>query len=117
MSWTFDRSAYRIPYPPTARARLLVGTEEWALVDCSERGIRYLAPPGDLPEAGTPVSGMVRLLSDRTPIRVDGRVVRCFGGEVAVELDPPGIPARVLFGEQRYLAQRFPARFGPGAQG
>ncbi len=113
MTWTFDRSAYRIPYPPSARARLFVGTDELALVDCSERGVRYVSLPGPLPEPGDVITGRVRLLCDRTPIEVTGKVVRLFDREVAVELDAPGIPARLLFGEQRFLAQRFPARFGP----
>lgn len=113
MTWTFDRSAYRIPYPPTARALLVMGRDERPLVDISERGFRYVAAPGPLPEPGGVVEGTVRLLSDRTPIEVTGKVVRIFDREIAVELESPGIPARLLFGEQRFLARRFPARFGP----
>jgi Tfp pilus assembly protein PilZ len=80
------------------------------LVDCSERGIRYVAATQDLPEIGAEVSGQVQLLSDRKRISVVGTVVRCWAGEVAVELKSPGIPVQAIFAEQRHLAKRFPAR-------
>ncbi len=82
------------------------------LVDCSERGIRYIAATEVLPEIGSEVSGQVRLLSDRQSITVAGTVVRCWAGEVAVELRSPGIPVQAIFAEQRHLAKRFPARMG-----
>jgi hypothetical protein len=111
MPFEFDRSTYRIPYPPTARGRLLAGGVEYQLVDCSERGIRYMTEIANMPEPGTRVSGTVRLLSGGPAHPVDGTVVRCRSGEVAVELDAPGIPVQAVFAEQRYLGRRFPLRF------
>ncbi|MGQ0647938.1 MAG: PilZ domain-containing protein [Gemmatimonadaceae bacterium] len=111
MSFPFDRRSYRLPYPPTARAKFSVDGKELALVDCSERGLRYLGDVKDPPEIGTRIAGTVKLLSGGPAIHVEGSVVRIQSGEVAVELDAPGIGVQALFSEQRYLARRFPARF------
>ena len=116
MPWEFERSAYRIPYPPTARGKVVVDKHEFVLVDCSERGIRYVSEPGTLPELGTRMAGEVTLLSSRQPYLIEGTVVRCEGTEVAVALDAPGLPAQAIFAEQRYLARRFPARYSPATQ-
>lgn len=112
MAWQFERSEYRIPYPPSARGTFTLGTRELPLVDCSERGLRYFAQDTGLPEAGSRVEGMVRLLSGRQAFPVQGTVVRCVEDEVAVCLDRPGLPMQAIFAEQRYLAQHFPARLG-----
>jgi hypothetical protein len=112
MSFPFDRRSYRIPYPPTARGTFTVNGEELPLVDCSERGLRYAARADQLPDVGTLVSGKVTLLSSRQAIAISGTVVRCWAGEVAIELAAPGIPVQAIFAEQRYMAKRFPARMG-----
>ncbi len=118
MSFAFDRATYRIPYPPRARPRFYLGGRELEVVDCSEKGVRYVAPAGQpLPEAGDRITGEIRLLSRTERLALDGTVLRCFGNEVAVELDHPGIPLQAIFGEQRYLARRFPARYSGGATG
>ena len=116
MSWEFERSAYRIPYPPSARAKFQIDKFELVCVDCSERGIRYVATSATLPEAGARIAGTVTLLSSRQGYAVEGTVMRCEGHEVALALDAPGIPAQALFDEQRYLAKRFPARYSAGAK-
>lgn len=110
MSYEFERSAYRIPYPPTARPRLKLGEREVPLVDCSERGLRYCVDDTLLPPIGSRVIGQVTLLSGGPALAVEGTVIRCQSGEVAVQLNEPGIPFRAVFAEQRYLGQRFPAR-------
>ena len=115
MSWQFERSEYRIPYPPSARGTFTLGTREVGLVDCSERGIRYFAEDTGIPEAGARVVGMVRLLSGKQAFPVQGTVVRTVDEEVAVCLDAPGLPMQAIFAEQRYLAQHFPARYGTSA--
>lgn len=110
MSYEFERSAYRIPYPPTARPRLRLGDREMSIVDCSERGLRFAADSTPLPEVGTRISGSVQLLSGGPALSVEGTVIRCQEGEVAVKLQAPGIPFRAVFAEQRFLGQRFPGR-------
>jgi hypothetical protein len=111
MSFDFDRSEYRLPYPPTARAILRMGKLELPLIDCSERGLRYLAPAGEMPEVGLRIEGSVKLLSGGPAHEIEGTVVRCHSGEVAVNLDRPGIPVSAMFAEQRFLSRRFPLRF------
>ena len=110
MSYPFDRGEYRIPYPPSARPRLILGEGEFAVVDCSQRGLRYVAAVGELPEIGSVIEGRVRLLSKREWLDVTGKVVRIQDGEVAVHLERPGIPMQRVYDEQRYLARHFPAR-------
>lgn len=112
MSFTFDRATYRIPYPPQARPRLYMDGVELEVVDCSESGVRYIAREGrPLPAPDAPIVGELRLLSRPERIALEGVVLRCFGNEVAVRLEKPGIPMQAIFGEQRYLARRFPARY------
>lgn len=110
MSYPFNRGEYRIPYPPSARPRLILGEREVVVVDCSQRGLRYVAEAGELPEIGSVVEGRVRLLSKREWLDVSGIIVRIQDGEVAVHLERPGIPMQRVFDEQRYLARHFPAR-------
>jgi len=110
MSYEFERSAYRIPYPPSARPRLMMGDREVPLVDCSERGLRFAADASALPAVGSAIRGQVVLLSGGPALSVEGTVIRCQSGEVAVQLKAPGIPVRAVFAEQRFLGQRFPAR-------
>ncbi len=110
MSYEFERSAYRIPYPATARPRLKLGEREVPLVDCSERGLRFSADDTVLPPVGSHIRGQVLLLSGGPALTIEGTVIRCQSGEVAVQLKAPGIPVRAVFAEQRYLGQRFPAR-------
>ncbi|MCC6317310.1 MAG: PilZ domain-containing protein [Gemmatimonadaceae bacterium] len=116
MAWQFERSEYRIPYPPSARATFTLDGRTLPLVDCSERGLRYVSQGVARPEPGATVAGTVRLLSSRQPISVQGKVVRCEGDEVAVHLASPGLPMQAIFAEQRHLARHFPARYGPGPQ-
>lgn len=110
MSYEFERSEYRIPYPPTARPRLRLGDREVPLVDCSERGLRFCADDASLPQVGSRITGQILLLSGGPALPIEGTVIRCQSGEVAVQLKAPGIPFRAVFAEQRFLGQRFPAR-------
>ena len=110
MNFRFERSEYRIPYPPTARPRFIMGREERDVVDCSEKGLRYVGEQGFFPEEGAVVSGKVHLVSGGAPVEVRGVVVRVQNGEVAVHLEKPGIPVQRVFQEQRYLSRHFPAR-------
>lgn len=110
MSYEFERAAYRIPYPPSARPRLMLGECEVPVVDCSERGLRFTVDGIAIPSVGSLIIGRVHLLSGGPALIVEGTVIRCQEGEVAVRLKAPGIPVRAVFAEQRFLGQRFPAR-------
>lgn len=113
MAYTFDRSTYRIPYPPSARAGFELAGRRLPIVDCSEGGLRFEAPQeADLPQLGDEIEGIVHLFSQPEGFRVGGHVVRIEGRAVALSLARPGLPMQALFAEQRYLARRFPARYG-----
>lgn len=101
-----DRAVYRAVYPSGYPASLIPHvvlegeTSSTPLLDCSEQGIRYAATPGDDQPLGTPVAGEIR--SAERPTRYfKGHVVRAQPGEVALRLDPPGLPFSMLLAEQR----------------
>jgi hypothetical protein len=116
MEWQYERTSYRIPYPANAQATATINATVVRLMDCSDRGLRYVAEAA-IPASGSRITATVRLLSDDEEHEVEGVVVRTVGTEVAVALDAPGIPTRAIYAEQRWLAQRFPARFRPLDQG
>ncbi len=101
-----DRAVYRVvypvSYPTTLIPHVLLDGESNAvpLLDCSEHGIRYRIVSGDTLALGTPVSGEVQR-EDRPPLSFSGHLVRVEPGEVAVRLDPPGLPFSLLLAEQR----------------
>lgn len=101
-----DREVYRAVYPvsyPTALTPHVLLDGEVVpvpLLDCSEQGIRYQATPGESPPLGTPVTGELRC-PERAPRSFKGHVVRAEPGEVALRLDPPGLPFSLLLAEQR----------------
>lgn len=79
------------------------------VVDCSEEGLRY-RPASALPEIGSVVQGTVKFQSVATEVAVRGKVIRCQAGEVAIQLDAPGLPRSVIFSEQRFIGKRYPQR-------
>ena len=101
-----DREVYRVVYPvsyPTALIPhvLLDGeSNPVPLLDSSEHGIRYRIVSGDTLALGTPVSGELQR-QDHAPLSFSGHLVRVEPGEVAVRLDPPGLPFSLLLAEQR----------------
>jgi hypothetical protein len=63
------------------------------LRDVSVSGIRYQVAPFERPPAvGDAVSGELRVDAE-TIIEIRGRVIRRMGQEVALAIDPPGLPA------------------------
>ena len=88
----------------------MLARTELEVVDCSERGLRYIAGATPLPDIGTEILGTLRLVSGGAPIAVIGVVVRVHEGEIALQLTKPGIPVQRVFQEQRYLGKHFPAR-------
>ena len=107
MDHSSERQHFRVVYPLMGRPRILIGTDEHMVVDCSEGGLRYEAKSKALPEVGKHVLGRVRF---RRGVEVDisGRVVRVQEGTVALRLDLPGIPMAMILDEQRFLRTNFP---------
>lgn len=97
-----ERTYYRIPYPTVEGPRLVTGDRVLQVLDCSERGVRFLAHSHAMPETGERIRGRIRF-SRGAEVTVEGVVVRVFGPQVALRLDPPGIPFREILQEQIYL--------------
>ena len=102
MPRSYERSAYRIPYPFVESPRLIVGTQVLQVVDCSEKGLRFRAAPQEVPEVGTRVQGRLRFPRGAEVV-IDGTVVRVKDDEVALHLTDAGVPFRVILQEQIHL--------------
>lgn len=102
MPRSYERSAYRIPYPFIESPRLIVGMQVLQVVDCSERGLRFRAPGPELPELGTRLRGRLRFPRG-AEVGIEGTVVRIMDDEVALYLSDPGVPFRVILQEQIHL--------------
>jgi hypothetical protein len=107
MSYPAEREHYRVVYPLKARPRIVIDGKEYAVVDCSEGGVRYEAKVDAAPDIGAPVVGRIRFRRG-TELDVFGRIVRFENGAVALRLDRPGIPMAIILDEQRYLRTNFP---------
>lgn len=108
MAWPIERSHYRIDYPILERPVLEVQGVPHAVLDCSERGIRYRFENAE-PIVGAVVTGTVRF-HDGAAIEVTGVVVRRQDSCAALALEKPGIPLKLLLDEQRRLRRRYPQR-------
>ena len=88
------------------RPVLVLQDAEWPIYDLSETGIRYEVATGDLPEVGEEIYGEVRFQrGDRALIA--GEVMRIEDRMVALQLEPPGLPFRMLLDEQQYLQAKY----------
>ncbi len=100
------RDFYRVTYPMRERPVLVLQDAEWPIYDLSETGIRYEVATGDLPEVGEEIYGEVRFQrGDRTLIA--GEVLRIEGRRIALRLEPPGVPFRILLEEQQFLRTKY----------
>ena len=100
------RALYRIVYPLAERPTFEVGRFSYAVVDCSERGLRYAIQERRVPSLGTPLSGILRLRREGEGIELTGEVIRARAGTVVLALDAPGIPFSEILSEQRYLRSK-----------
>ena len=101
------RAAPRLPIPGPAAGASGASTP---LRDVSATGLRYMLTASEsAPALGSRIEGALQLDAE-TVIDVCGRVVRHYGREIAVALDPPGLHPGVL----TLLRQRFFPRSGGG---
>ena len=101
------RQYYRIRYPWVERPELLVGEHNFPLVDCSESGLRFLADHVKF-AVGQAVRGVIRFRTGKLA-PVEGSVVWCRDGHVALALDPPGLPFAFVLSDQQRLRALYPA--------
>lgn len=107
MPYEHQRSYYRISYPGPARPVLDVDGQSFAVVDCSESGLRYELTGRDaFPPTGSTVRGTIRFKRGRE-LEIVGSVARHYGDTVALSLQGDGIPFGLILDEQQYLRRNF----------
>ena len=99
------RAHERVRYPAGERPELVADYEPGEVLDCSERGARYRAPPGARPAVGAAVEGLLRFRRG-AELEVAGVVVRVEGDEVAVHFTRAPVPPGVMLEERRRLRRR-----------
>ncbi len=103
-----SRSEFRIVYPILGRPAAKIGEHVFAVLDCSERGLR-VEPPRLLaaPLPGTALAGEVQL-AQGLAWPFTGQLKRVAADSWVIELDAASrIPLRVIYQEQRQLRSTF----------
>lgn len=103
------RAHYRIVYPVTARPRFRASEGGWdhAVIDCSERGVRFHNARPPAPVVGSAMEGTL-FFPDGQQERISGVVVRTFQGEVALHLTVRHLSFNLMIQQQRYIKEKFP---------
>ena len=103
------RGFERVEYAPGERPVFLSGGGAFEVMDCAERGLRYVASAdAGIPEVGSDIRGTVRF-PDGPEVQVEGVVVRTGGGGVAINFTQIWIDKEVIERERRRL--RGPGHF------
>jgi hypothetical protein len=104
------RGFERVEYGPDASDRpvFLSGGGTFEVVDCAERGMRYLALQERVPDVGSDVRGTIRF-PDGPEVPVEGVVVRAGRDGVGVNFTQLWIDKEVIERERRRL--RGPGHF------
>ena len=105
MPFLSRREVSRIVYPLEERPTFEIGRFIYDVIDCSERGVRYVTKDRRVPELGTPLGGTLQFRRG-ADVDVTGEVIRTSEGIVVLILDAPGIPFSDILAEQRYLRSR-----------
>lgn len=96
------RAVERLEYPPDLRPVFVAGGQAFKVVDCSERGLRYIAPEGTLPAIGTEMAGRVHFASGAEG-QIEGAIVRIDEGMVAVQFTGLWLSPELIDDERRLL--------------
>ena len=98
------RGFERVEYAVGARPVFVSGGRSFEVVDCAERGVRYVPARGlpGLPPVGSDVRGTIRFPGGRE-VPVEGVVVRAGGDGIAVNFTQLWIDKEVIEGERRRL--------------
>jgi hypothetical protein len=103
-----QREFYRLNFPYAERPRLVIGTRDYEVVDCSVRGVRYVSSPKSpilLP--GDRVEGTLRFRR-RTQTPIQGLIMRIQNDQIALFIPDSEIPFTTLWGEERWLLAHYP---------
>ena len=102
---TSRREYFRLPYPITSGATLVVDGANYKVRELSERGLRVVAGFGRFP-VDAPVEGtLILTMGVRCPI--SGSVLRVEDDSVVLKLER-GPSTRDVIREQLYVAKAFP---------
>jgi hypothetical protein len=101
------RGFERVEYGPDASDRpvFLSGGGTFEVVDCAERGMRYVAARERIPAVGSDVRGTIRF-PDGPEVPVEGVVVRAGADGVAVNFTQLWVDKEVIERERRRLRGR-----------
>ena len=101
------RGFERVEYGPDASDRpvFLSGGGTFEVVDCAERGMRYVAARERIPTVGSDVRGTIRF-PDGPEVPVEGVVVRAGADGVAVNFTQLWVDKEVIERERRRLRGR-----------
>jgi hypothetical protein len=102
-----ERRYPRISYVESARPRLMLGTVEYEVTDCSEQGLRLRLRGEPVPAPGLAVKGCVTFRSGSV-VTVTGKVLRIEDRYFVLYLEDRLIPASVIDAEERYLRMNYP---------
>lgn len=104
------RQFYRLHFPYPERPRLVVGSHNYEVLDCSVYGLRYIATSIDLSPSlalGDWVQGLLHF-QRLPPVPVRGLIVRIQRNEIALYMPECGIPFATLWNQERYLLAHYP---------
>jgi hypothetical protein len=102
----FERVEYASGPGAGERPVFLRGGTAFEVVDCAERGVRYIAANELLPAVGSDVRGAIRF-PDGPEVPVEGVVVRAGADGVAVNFTRLWIDKDVIERERRRLRGHF----------
>jgi hypothetical protein len=104
------RGFERLEYAPGERPVFLIGGGVFEVVDCAERGLRYVPSEARsrLPEIGSDIRGTIRF-PDGPEVPIEGVVVRAGDDGIAVNFTQLWIDKEVIERERRRL--RGPGHF------
>ncbi len=96
-----SRDYFRIPFPVAQRPHLIVGKDEFEVLDLSERGAR-VAAAGKLVSSGKGSFGVTVRFKDGTTAKTSAMIHRQEGDQLVLRFSQ-SLPFGVIAGEQRRL--------------
>jgi hypothetical protein len=102
---TSRREYFRLPYPITSGATLVVGSTNYKVGELSERGLRVITGVGEFP-VDSRIEGTLALTMGAR-CQISGTVLRIEDDAFVVKLER-GPSTRDVMREQLYLSKTFP---------
>ncbi len=100
------RNFFRIVYPLACRPKLVIAGKEYAAIDISEHGLRFIYKDKNRFQQGSEVKIKITL-NNSDPLSLKGIVLR-FDKKIAVLSLTKSIPLDRIIAEQRYIKLNYP---------